>query len=92
MPAPVEPQNNNAQLDPSFRPLLKSLALELLIYAPLLILYFVLVLRFAGVFLSELYRENTTLYALAALAAIVIQGVLLERLTTWLLHRFGLRK
>ena len=91
MPAPGEPQDQ-IQSDPSLRPLLKSLALELAIYAPLLILYFFLVLRFTGTYLAQLYRENTTLYAVVALSAIVIQGVLLERLTTWLLHRFGLRK
>jgi hypothetical protein len=92
MPATEERNNGPDRLDPSLQPLLKSLALELLIYAPLVIIYFLLVLRYAGRYLTIFYQQNTTLYAVTALAAIVAQGVLLERLTTWLLHRFGLRK
>lgn len=92
MPAPVEPNNGQDRLDPSLRPLLRSLALELVIYAPLVVIYFLLVLRLAGDYLADLYQQDTVLYSIVALAAIVAQGVLLERLTTWLLHRFGLRK
>ncbi len=92
MPAPVETDKGQDRLDPSLQPLLRSLALELLIYAPLVVVYFLLVLRLAGDYLFDLYQQNTTLYSIVALAAIVAQGVLLERLTTWLLHRFGLRK
>jgi hypothetical protein len=92
MPAPIENRTDQDRFDPSLQPLLRSLALELIIYAPLVILYFLLVLRLAGDYLADLYQQNTTFYALVALTAIVLQGVLLERLTTWLLHRFGLRK
>lgn len=92
MPERRETNNGEGLSDPSLQPLLKSLAIELLIYAPLVILYFLLVLRFADQFLADLYNSDTKLYAFVALAAIVLQGVLLERLTTWLLHRFGLRK
>jgi hypothetical protein len=88
----IRPPTHESPLDPSLQPLLRSLVLELLIYAPLVILYFFLVLRLAGRFLTDLYIQNTTHYAVIALAAIVAQGVLLERLTAWLLHRFGLRK
>ncbi|MGD2163238.1 MAG: hypothetical protein PVI81_00890 [Anaerolineales bacterium] len=92
MPSPVEHRTNQDQSDPSLQPLLKSIALELIIYAPLVIIYFLLVLRYADMYLADLYLQNTTYYAIASLVAIVAQGVLLERLTTWLLHRFGLRK
>ena len=92
MANPRESNNGEGLSDPSLQPLLKSLAIELLIYAPLVILYFLLVLRIADQFLADLYNTDTKLYAVTALAAIVAQGVLLERLTTWLLHRFGLRK
>jgi hypothetical protein len=92
MPLSEEPRSDDQRFDPSLQPLLRSLALEILIYAPLVVLYFLLVLRFAGEYLADLYIQNTRLYAIAALTAIVVQGVLLERLTTWLLHRFGLRK
>mgnify|MGYP001820153511 CR=1 FL=1 len=77
--------------DPSLLPLLRSLLLELVIYAPLVLLYFLLVLRYANDYLTELYNRDTTLYAIVATAAIVAQAVLLERLTAWLLRRFGLR-
>jgi hypothetical protein len=77
--------------DPSLRPLLRSVLLELAIYAPLVLLYFLLVLRYANDFLTELYKSDTVLYAVVATAAIIAQAVLLERLTAWLLRRFGLR-
>ncbi len=77
--------------DPSLRPLLRSLLLELAIYAPLVVLYFLLVLRYANDFLTELFNRDTILYAVVATVAIVAQAVLLERLTAWLLRRFGLR-
>lgn len=87
-------QENSAdrQQDPSLQPLLRSLAIELAIYAPLVLIYFFIVIRYADIFLADLYEQNKVFYAIAAIIAIVGQGVLLERLTTWLLHRFGLRR
>ena len=58
---------------------------------PIVAAYFWLILRFAGDKLASLYQDSLTLYAIAATLAIVIQGVLLEVLTSWLLRRFGLR-
>ncbi|TFH36522.1 MAG: hypothetical protein E4G99_04775 [Anaerolineales bacterium] len=80
-----------SRIDPSFRPLLRSLVLELAIYTPLVLLYFLLILRFANQYLTDLYTSNLKLYAIVATAAIIIQAVLLERLTAWLLRQFGLR-
>ena len=77
--------------DPSLRPLLRSLMLELAIYTPLVVLYYLLVLRYANDSLTQLYQSDTVLYAITATAAIVAQAVLLERFTAWLLRRFGLR-
>ncbi|NIM93243.1 MAG: hypothetical protein GTO18_05975 [Anaerolineales bacterium] len=77
--------------DPSFRPLMRSLAIELAIYAPLVTIYFFVVIRFLKEPLVRLYQENLTVYAIATLVVIVIQGVLLEMLTSWLLRRIGLR-
>ena len=85
-----EPQNRTTS-DPSLRPLLRSVVLELLIYTPLVVVYFLLVLRYANEYLTELYRTDTVTYAIVATVAIVAQAVLLERLTAWLLRRFGLR-
>ena len=80
-----------ASNDPSLRPLLRSLLLELVIYTPLVVIYFFLILRYANDYLTTLYRSDTVMYALIATAAIIAQAVLLERLTAWFLRRFGLR-
>ena len=77
--------------DPSLRPLLRSILLEIAFYAPIVAVYYWLILRFAGDKLTSLYQQSLSLYAIAATLAIVGQGVLLEMLTSWLLRRFGLR-
>lgn len=82
---------NRTPSDPSLRPLLRSLLLELAIYTPLVVIYFFLILRYANDYLTQLYQSDTILYALVATVAIVAQAVLLERLTAWFLRRFGLR-
>jgi len=71
--------------------MLRSLFIELAIYTPLVILYFILFLHFAADPLFEVYQTSTLAYALLATAAILAQGVLLERFTAWLLNQFGLR-
>ena len=77
--------------DPSLQPLIRSLLAELAIYIPLVILYFFLFLRIAEAYLARLYEQAPLPYAVAAIVAIVGQGVLLEWLTSWLLRRYGLR-
>ena len=77
--------------DPSLRPLLRSIMLEIAFYIPVVAVYYWLILRFLGEKLTSLYQESLSLYAVAATLAIVIQGVLLEILTSWLVRRFGLR-
>ncbi len=79
------------QVDPSIRPLLRSLLIEIVIYIPLVGLFFVLVLRYASPHLTRLYHENLTAYAVLALVLIIAQGTLLELLTSWLLRKIGLR-
>ena len=79
------------RIDPSFAPLMRSLALELAIYAPLVTLYFFIVLRMANDWLTNLYTASSTKYAIVAVLLIVGQGAMLEILTSWLLRRIGLR-
>ena len=79
------------QVDPSIRPLLRSLLIEIVIYIPLVGLFFVLVLRYASPHLTRLYHENLTAYAILALVLIVVQGSILELFTSWLLRKIGLR-
>lgn len=77
--------------DPSLQPLLRSILLEIAIYVPIVAVYYWVILRYASDKFSSLYQDSLPLYAIAATLAIIIQGVLLEMLTSWLLRRFGLR-
>ncbi len=77
--------------DPSLKPFLRSMGLELIIYAPIVTAYLFIVLRFAGDFLEHLFLQSPLLYTLICVVAILAQGVLLDLLTSWLLRRFGLR-
>ncbi len=79
------------QVDPSIRPLLRSLLIETVIYIPAVGLFFFLVLRYGSPHLTRLYHENLTLYAVLALILIIAQGTVLELFTSWLLRKIGLR-
>jgi hypothetical protein len=87
--------SNNSEtsrrIDPSFVPLMRSLGLELAIYVPLVTLYFFLVLRRVNDWLTNLFNSSSAEYAAVSVLLIVGQGVILERLTSWLLRRIGLR-
>ena len=83
---------SSSRIDPSFAPLMRSLGLELIIYGPLVTLYYFLVLRRVNDWLTNLFNASSTEYAAVSLLFIVGQGVLLERLTSWLLRRIGLRQ
>ena len=72
--------------------LIRSFAIEVLIYTALVIGYFVLVLRLLGEPLKKLFTDHLTLYAFAALALIVVQGVVLEFLTSFLVNRLRLER
>jgi hypothetical protein len=72
--------------------LLRNFAIELLLYAGLLVLYFLAVLRVLGGPLLDLYRERPLIYAAAALVLIVAQGVALESLTSLLIRLLGLER
>lgn len=78
--------------DPRVRMLIRNFAIEVLIYAALVVVYFVLVLRLLGEPLEKLFMDNLTLYACAALLLIVVQGAVLELLTSFLISRLGLER
>jgi hypothetical protein len=83
--SPIKPK------DPSLKPFLRSMGLELFIYAPIVTAYLFLVLRYAGDFLDGLFLQSPLLYTVVCVIAVLAQGVLLDMLTSWLLRRFGLR-
>jgi hypothetical protein len=66
---------------------LRSVLIELLIYAVLVTIYAASVLQLLADPLANLYKENLSLYAWVALALIVVQGVALEEVTSFLLDR-----
>ena len=76
--------------DSGVRTVIRNFAIEIVIYAVLVVGYFFLVLRLIGEPLVKLFNSNLTLYAIVALVLIVAQGVLLEAITSFLIDRLGL--
>jgi hypothetical protein len=78
--------------NPGIRKLIRNFAIEVLIYAVLVVGYFFLILRYLGDPLKQLFDENLILYAFVALGLIVVQGAALEIITSFLLNRLGLER
>ncbi len=76
----------------NLRILIRNLAIEMVIYGVLLVVYFFAVLRFLGGFLTNLFETQLTLYAFLGLALIVAQAVLLENVTSALIRWLRLDK
>lgn len=66
--------------------------MEVIIYSALVVGYFFLVLHLMGHWLNEVYRDDRKTYAAVSLSLIVVQGLLLEKVTRVLLRGFGIRK
>jgi hypothetical protein len=65
---------------------IRAFAIELVIYALLVVVYFFLVLHLLGQWLYELEIHHRYFYAGLAILLIVGQAVLLESLTTFLIR------
>ena len=78
--------------NPGMRKLIRNFAVEVLVYAVLVVGYFFLVLRYLADPLKQLFDENLILYAFVALGLIVVQGAALEIITSFLLNRLGLER
>jgi hypothetical protein len=65
---------------------LRAFAVELVVYAALVVGYFFLVLHFLGDWLHQLELHHRTTYAGMAILLIIGQAVVLESLTTLLLR------
>lgn len=74
------------------RSLLRNFILEMVLYGALVVAYFLVVLRYLGDPLTELYDSNLRVYAVVALALIVAQGVVLEWVTSFLVDLMGLER
>lgn len=65
--------------------LLVNFLMEVIIYGVLLLIYFLAVLRLLGEPLNRLFNLNPLVYALATLLLIVVQAVVLEQVTSFML-------
>ena len=65
---------------------LRAFAVELVIYAALVVLYFFLVLHFLGETLHRLEHSHRVTYAAVAILLMIGQAVLLQNVTTFLLR------
>ena len=65
---------------------LRAFALELVVYAVLVVVYFFLVLHLLGEELFELETHHRYFYAILSILLIIGQAVLLESLTTFLIR------
>jgi hypothetical protein len=72
--------------------LVRNFAIEVVVYAVLVLVYFLLVLRFLGQPLARLFSNNLLVYAVVALVLIVVQGVVLEAVTSFIMGLLGLDK
>lgn len=79
-------------MKPKTRRLLRNLVLEVILYSVLLLIYFLLVLRFLGEPLNELFHQNLVVYAGATLLLIVTQSVVLDFITTFFVERLDIDK
>ena len=75
-----------------FSALIRNFVIELIVYAILVVAYFLIVLRWLGEPLVQVFHENPALYAPIALGLIVFQGVALEAITSFLVARLGLER
>ncbi len=78
--------------DQRVRILIRNFVIEVLVYAGLVLAYFFLVLRYLGEPLLQLFSTNLVLYAFVALGLIVVQGAVLEWITSFLIARLGLER
>ena len=74
----------------NWRRWLRNFSIEIGVYAILVVIYFLLVLKFLSEPLTNLFNDNLKIYAILALFLIVGQGVLLELITSFLVERIGL--
>ncbi len=65
---------------------LRAFALELVVYAALVVVYFFAVLHFLGGWLVQLETHHIRVYAVVAILLIIGQAAVLEAVTTSLLR------
>ena len=85
---------DNSQINNKHIPkrLVVNLIIEFIIYGGLVTLYFLVILRYLNVPIKNLFDNNLPFYAIVSLVLIGLQGVLLERVTFYILDWVGLKR
>ena len=79
------------------RKLFRNLLVEILIYSVLIFGYYLIVLRYLDDWLLSLFQSSLSFYSLIGIGMIIIQAVLLDFVTSFLLKylkldQFGIRR
>ena len=64
---------------------LRVFLMELAVYAVLIIVYLLIVIKFLSNFLYGLSLANTVIYAIVALSLVILQGYILEYITSFIM-------
>lgn len=81
-----------SEMQTMWKSLLRKFIIELILYAMLVVIYFLLVLRYLGDWLTSFFSEKPVIYAVIALVLIVAQGFTLEAITSFLIERLNLER
>jgi hypothetical protein len=74
------------------RKLIRNLGIELSVYGALVTAYLVITTRLLGRPLTRLFDSNLVAYAFVSLALILVQGVALDLITSFLLNQLHLER
>lgn len=85
-------QTNEITEQEERRALFRNFVLELIAYGILVTGYFFVVLRWLAQPLNELFHNHLALYALVGLGLILVQGVVLELVTSFLLEQLQIER
>ena len=88
----MEPDREGEVERSDLKLLARNIVIEVVLYSLLVVAYVFLVLRLLGEPLKKLFDSNLVLYAFVALALIVVQGAVLETITSFLLDRLRLER
>lgn len=72
--------------------LLRDFVIELIVYGLLVVTYAAVVLRLLSKPLARLFHNNLVVYAFATLGLIVVQGALLDVITSFILNQLRLER
>jgi hypothetical protein len=75
-----------------FKKLIRNFLVELVVYGVLLVIYFLVALRYLANPLMQLFQNSLTLYGFVSLGLMVVQAVVLEMVVSYLFDFLGLHR